>query len=502
MYALGPAGSESLSRPLSFPGFVRGFVRGFAAVCLLWCTRAAGTEPASPAPPSPEAAPPATASPSTEWPTGTVPAMTLENALAWARAHKPKVQAALARMEVAQKGLSVLRSEWQPQVGGTAQFFYGTMNNTTAMFQNVRTMDLPRVGASRTDPNAGFADAYPSTLVGIGARQLVFDFGRIGAQVRVAQHDRAVTEEQAAQVQLELSLLLETTYFAVLTAHEIEHSAKEALSRIKLHHAWAQAGVERGLRPPLDLSRAAADLAKAEAEHMAAAGQLQQAQALLADAVGVPFPLLDAVPRKTADEPPVLESRAFQDAIASHPAVRAKIKERLRQQAVSRATLFQWVPTLQATASVNGRAGGAPASSGPSGVSGFWPGVPNWDVGLVLSVPLYDGTLLAKKAQSEAQENVLRHELAATERQVLLDLQRAYTAVRVAAAMLPALRASALAATRNQEQASARFRAGLGTSVELSLSEALRTEAEIRLAIGTFEVAKTRALFLHLLLGT
>ena len=65
----------------------------------------------------------------------------------------------------------------------------------------------------------------------------------------------------------------------------------------------------------------------------------------------------------------------------------------------------------------------------------------------------------------------------------------------VARDALPALQHELEAARANYAQADARFKAGLGTSVELADAEALRTDAEIQLALGTFELAKARAAF-------
>jgi outer membrane protein TolC len=186
---------------------------------------------------------------------------------------------------------------------------------------------------------------------------------------------------------------------------------------------------------------------------------------------------------------------ALRQAVEQDPGVRGALARLLQQQATTRAIGMQWVPGLQLTASVTGRAGGAPISSGPSGVSGWRPEVPNWDVGLVLSVPLFDGTLLTRRAQSQAQESVLRHELDALRRQLLAGVQRAYTSFQIAQGSLRALIAAAEAARRNYEQANARFRAGLSTSVELADAEALRTESEIQLAVGRFETARARSLF-------
>ena len=63
------------------------------------------------------------------------------------------------------------------------------------------------------------------------------------------------------------------------------------------------------------------------------------------------------------------------------------------------------------------------------------------------------------------------------------------------ATALPALKQSLDAAHANFAQADARFRGGRGTAVELADAEALLADAEIQLALGVFDVARTRAAF-------
>jgi outer membrane protein TolC len=72
-------------------------------------------------------------------------------------------------------------------------------------------------------------------------------------------------------------------------------------------------------------------------------------------------------------------------------------------------------------------------------------------------------------------------------------VENAFTAAEVAQKALPALELSVKAATENYSQAETRFRAGLGTAVELADAEALRTQAEIEFALGKFEYARARA---------
>lgn len=61
--------------------------------------------------------------------------------------------------------------------------------------------------------------------------------------------------------------------------------------------------------------------------------------------------------------------------------------------------------------------------------------------------------------------------------------------------VLPSLQHELEAARANYAQADARFKAGLGTSVELADAEGLRIDAEIRLAIGLYDLEKARAAF-------
>ena len=72
-------------------------------------------------------------------------------------------------------------------------------------------------------------------------------------------------------------------------------------------------------------------------------------------------------------------------------------------------------------------------------------------------------------------------------------MRQRLTEAEVARAALPALERSLTAAQANLQQAEARFKAGLSTSVELADAEALLTEAQNQLALGRFDEARARA---------
>lgn len=430
--------------------------------------------------------------------------MSLSAALEYARAHQPSLRAAQARLAAARAATFIPRSEWLPQLGAAAELVGGTMNNSTASFVGVRTLDIARVGASRIDPNAGPGDAYPSTLVGIGLRQQLFDFGRIAAQSALYDIDVELSRHRADFEQLEVTLAVERTYYSVLAAKAVRTATEEAYERARVRHDTVQASVRSGMRAPIDLTRVDADLTRFDVDRTRAQGAIDAAQAVFAAAVGTPELLLDATPEATpapgaegaseaAALPPL--GQALQDAQQRDPAVRMALARLRQQQATTRAVTMQLVPNLALSASLTGRAGGAPGTSGPSGVSGWLPEIPNWDVAVVFTAPLFDGMVLARRRASQAQEEVARAEVDVLTRQQQAAIQRAYGIYSVAHATLRSLKAATEAARRNYDQANARFRAGLSNVVELADAESLRTDAEIQLAVGTFEVAQARASF-------
>jgi len=424
--------------------------------------------------------------------------ITLAEALAFARDHQPAVRAALAQIQTERANADVPRAQYLPLIGITAQFLEGTANNTTASYLGDPFVDLPRIGGtpSRTGHDAGWKP-YASTLGAAGLNQELFDFGRIAAQAAAADARVTVATHAAAALRLDIALNVEEAFFAVHAARGVLDAAEGAYQRSLVHRDFANAGVKSGLRSPIELTRAEADLTRFDTGRIRARGGLAAAQAVLAAAVGASDLRLDA-----ADESPTpSDLPALRDAVQAASDRDPRLREalaRLRQQELeTRAVGALNRPDVQLSATISARAGGAAPSTGgavPYG-SGYLPDVPNWDGVLVLSWPLYDPTVGARERASRASEEVQRSQIDLVRQQVVAAVEQAYVGVVVSREALPALRRELDAARANYAQAEARFKAGLGTSVELADAEALRADAEIRVALGTFELAKARAMF-------
>jgi len=421
--------------------------------------------------------------------------MSLGEGIAYAKAHQPAVLAGIARVAAQKEAANVPRAQWLPLVGVNAQLLGATANNTTGSYVSPTYMDIPRIGATRA-VSGGTWQPYASTFVGAGLTQEVFDFGRIAAQTAAADALVDVQRQASANALLDVTYGVEEAYFATYAAKTILQASEDAYRRAKAHRDLAKSGVDSGMRSPIELTRAEADLARFDAGRIKARGGVETAQAVYAASVGVPDASLDTggTPAAPADLPAL--TAAIAQAGTRDPRVLGAIAQLRAQEEQTRAVRAELRPDLSLTGTLSGRAGGAPPSSGVAADNDGWvPNVPNWDVGAILSWPLFDPVVRARANASQAAEETRREELNQARFEEVAAIREAYVAVAVAREALPALQQSLDAARANWAQADARFRAGLGTAVELADAEAVLADAEINLALGVFEVARTRAVF-------
>ncbi len=419
--------------------------------------------------------------------------MTLTEALAYAHAHQPAIRASMARIAAEQEAARIPRAEWLPSVGATLQGFAATANNSTGTYDTSPFVDVLRIGGTRS-ASPGSALPYASTFVGAGINQEVFDFGRIAARAAAADAVVDVVRQRAAVERLDIDFAVEEAYFAVFSAKSVLRAAEEAAERARVHRDMAKAGVDAGLRSPVVLTRAEADLARFAIGVVQAQAGVAVGQSVLAATVGVPAPALDVSGAAPGTREMPSLSDAVRDAAARDPYILAAEARVHAEEAATRAIAADLRPDLSLTSTLSLRGGGAPTTAGATVGVGL-PNVPNYDVGLVLRWPIFNGPVSARERASRALTQVRREELGVARFVRSTAVQQAYLGVGVARAALPSLERAVEAAHANYDQAEARFKSGLADAVELADAEALRTQAEINLIIGRFDLARARVAF-------
>lgn len=407
------------------------------------------------------------------------------------REKHPKLHVVQARLAAALRQVDAVRADWLPQVGAMAELVGSTTNNSIATPVSTSTVDLPRIGA--TGVGTHDMGPHPSTLVAMGVRQQLFDFGRVQAETAAARLLVEVERHRADDAALELQSAVALSYHAVIAARGVLDASRAAQARALLHRDRARFAVKTGMRPPIEVVRAEADVARFELGVLRASAGLATARTVFAAVCSVPDQQLDAAAEELLLPPLEPLERMYARARGHDPAVLAAQSVAAAQKARASASRARLRPRLYATASVSGRAGGATPTNGevPRG-DGWAPVVPNWNAGVVLTWPLVD-----VGSQRRAEGEALTGESLAWSAQDLARGRRAavviaYEEARVATEALDAVERAATAAALNYRYAEERFRVGMGNSVEIADAEALRVDAEVQRALARSQAAQSR----------
>lgn len=426
-------------------------------------------------------------------PAPAAPAMTLTEALAYAGTHQPEIKHALADLAAREKEARIPRAAWLPRAGAQAQWLIGTANNTTTNFVNTRGVDIPRVSSTPVTPNTSWTPA-PSSIVALNVQQQIYDFGRVAAQSAVADAFTDVARARTATVQLDIALRVEETFNAVLAAKHILSASQEAYKRAEAHSRLAETGVRSGLRPPIERTRAQAELAQADVLRTRAEAGLTSSRAALAAVIGNPALEVDAVEMQPGERPFPGLDEALRIADEHSPELVAALARLRAEESTTTALTRELLPNIYFSGTLWGSAGGAPVSNSELPYGGGWlPSVGNYGLAAVLEWRLLDPVTLARRSASRAREQVAKAAIEITRREVILQAQRAYLDLIAAQKTLPGLLAAVVASKANLDQAEARFRAGLGNIVELTESEALLVNSQLEQAVGQFNVARAAA---------
>ena len=222
----------------------------------------------------------------------------------------------------------------------------------------------------------------------------------------------------------------------------------------------------------MDSGRRSSSLARrrsSRASTSAASGLLGVAiaQSVLGAAIGAPEASVDVAGEapRTADMPSLAD--AMRLARSATLASGRRSRRSRRNEERTRAIGASCAPTCHSQAPVGPR---RRRSSGTTALRSdrrrLAPHVPNWDVGLVVAWPIFDGTVVARREASRAAKQVAREDLERGARAASRGDRARLHRLRRGPEALPGLEQAVTAARANYEQADARFRAGLGTAVE------------------------------------
>jgi outer membrane protein len=415
--------------------------------------------------------------------------LTLKAAVEHARAHYPAIRASLAEVSAADSGIGLAHAAYLPRTDLLLQFNRATRNNVFGLI-------LPN-GVIPAISGPVLGDSTMASTFGSSAGALFswepFDFGLRGANVGVAESLHRRAQAAGEVTEFEVSLGVTESFLAVVAARQVVEAAKATVDRLEIFTQSIGVLVQNELRPGADESRVRAELAQARIELIRAEQARDAARVTLAEWLGLAGSGVDVESGAFQGPPP--EELPAASALSNHPVAEAQSTEVDVVAARRRALEKSYRPRVFLESAAYARGTGAQVDGiHQGGAHGLAPSTGNWAVGASVKFPVFDykenrvrRTIAEYQQQAESAryETVVQHLTAGAEK-ARLELENAR---RVAATTPVALEATRVLETQARE----RYRAGLGTVVEVADAFRLLRQSEIEDSLARLGV--WRALF-------
>ena len=397
-------------------------------------------------------------------------------AVEYALANYPAVRAALEQYNAAKAGVGVAETNYIPRLDSVWQGDRGSRESVLGVLLPQSPNILTGTQGSVT-PHA--YRPFWTSGAGVLFSWEPFEFGYRHAEVLSARATAARTQEQVALTRLGVASAVAEAALALLADQQRAAATQADVSRREVFAKSVHALVDARLRPGADASRADAELAEARTRMIVAQGQADLGSIALAQVLGLAGTRVTIAPGPLLQTPP--EEAPISSSVDRHPAALAEQGRIDEVKARIRVLNREFVPHFTTEALLSARGSGQRADgSVEPGLNGLDFSAYNWEAGLTVQMNLTQIFSVHERKRVEVANRRREEALYAQTVQSLTAQQQAAMAQLDEARRVAQNTPVELAASREGEmQARARFRAGLGTMVDVAEAQNLLAQAEM-----------------------
>jgi len=389
--------------------------------------------------------------------------LTLKTAIEIALKNHPTIEAQVGQVATGEAKLGQARGNYYPRLSLAGS--YTTIEPVSA--RTAATTSSSGLPPGNFVPT-GIQGRYDQYATVGSLNQLLFDFGKTGAQVsaqklstQAARHDLASAKEQ-------VTFDVKQAYYTLLGTQLAQGVTVESVEQFKKQLVRARALYDEGVKPKLDVTKAEVDLSNAEVTATKAEYAVKVARATLNNAMGLPdhsdYNLENDLTSGTAEQ-------SFEDALRIALAHRPDLlslqdkKESARQSI--KAAERTHLPTLNGSATLTYVGDSFPLDYG-------------WTAGVVMVLPLFTGFVTAYQvAEAQAALSVARASERSLRQTIVLDLEQGFLALQEATKRMGSTEVALKQARENVELATERYTAGLAIAIEVTDALTARANAEL-----------------------
>jgi outer membrane protein len=400
--------------------------------------------------------------------------LTLDDCLRLAGDRHPQMVAAAAGVNAASESVGEAEAPYWPQVD---------LNSGYHRWQRRAFLPAGLVLPGRSLPDLiGPLDDWTGALT---SRLTLFDSGERRAGLDAAKARRQGAQADVDTTQQEIRLKVETAFYGLAAARDLQSMAERNLQRTQSHLELARARRDAGAVPEVDVLRVQAEVASAQLQLISARSRTRVSTGQLNTAMGraAEIPLAIAPPpAATTVAGPLEIEEAVRCAIANRPELRAALSRVEAARAAVSGAKASRAPKVRA--------------DGSYGVNDttFLPETKEWQLGVSVDWPVFDaGSRAHRVARSQAE---LAREQAAQDVRVLQVRQEvwaAQTEFERAREAIAANETNVRASEESLRVARERYQSGAAVITDLLDTETALASSEASLAAARWTLLIARA---------
>jgi outer membrane protein len=412
--------------------------------------------------------------------------LSLRQAISITLQYHPRAAQASAEAAAAQEQIGEARSYLGPQLYGISEYLRSTENGIgNTSYYNLNGI-LPRITGTNHDlpPNevSQTSDTSNNYVGGAAVSQYLLDFGRRRGLVAERKFEAEATVEQQQLVDLQLIFDVSQRYFNVLEARQLVRVYEKAVEERKYHLHEAQVKANAGLRPQLDVYLTRAEVQRAQLHLIDARNAESDAVVAFDNVLGLggtspDYQLVDVLTYSAIREQ---LGSLLSDAMRLRPDMKALADQARAMGAQVTQFRSDYFPTVNGVAGYSAMGTGLPAAN-------------NFDVGLVISWPIFNSFLTSHQiAEAQFQQRAIKSQMEDLRQHVMLQVKTAFLDWEASLERISRAEQTLAASRAELELAEKRYAAGLADIVELEDAQRSYTDddAAYTNALYGFSLAK------------
>ncbi len=404
------------------------------------------------------------------------PALSLDDCLRAATGKQPALAAAQAGVAAATEAVGEAQAPYYPQVDLDAGYHRWQRRAFLPSGFALPGGALPDIIGPLDDWNGG-----------LSSHVTLYDFGERRAGLDAARARRAGAEADASATQADVRLNVQSAFYAVAAAQDLQTVATKSLARAETHARLAQVRYDGGAGLKADVLRTQSEVADARLQLIDADSRVRVATGRLNTAMGRPAasPLVISATPSAPPPPTAAELAAAADrALTRRPEIQSGEKRSEAARAAVNAARAARAPKIRADASFGWN-------------DTTWvPDTREWQAGFSVDLPVFDAgsrarRLARSKADAAREDAVLENRRLQIREEVWsagVELQRSWAAI---AANEASVRTSEESLRVVQE----RYQSGAALVSDLLDTQTTLVRAESSLATARWNYLAARAAY-------